>query len=243
MASRSRMAIPRLLFAAAAALVFPCHSTAKDNGLSADEQSLLRQRADTGNSQTLSVDSPDGHGLLEHPSRPIAPDTPELPALIADMDRTVKAQHGAGLAAVQIGIPVRVALLRRADSGEFEAFLNPERIEASAEQTGAWERCLSVPWGYRYTERPVRITVRYQTLEGDNRSKTLTGDEAVVFQQELDHLDGKLLSGDHDHRWFIPEDKMTAFISGLNQQCPDLARADCRALAKSRWEAWAALAH
>lgn len=210
------------------------HSAEGFPGLRAEERTLLGRRAETGVATVLSVDNPESHRRLEQPSRPVDPRTPELPTLIADMTRAAQAGHGAGLAAVQIGIPVRVALLARATG--FQAFLNPERTWASAETLGSWERCLSVPWGYRYTERPARIAIRYQTPDGATRTETLSGDEAVVFQQELDHLDGHLLSGGHNHRWFIPEAEMRGFVSALGG-CADLVRAECRALAKSRWEA------
>lgn len=208
-----------------------CHA---EGGLTPAEIEYLRHRAQAGMATTLNVDIPEQRVRLEQPSRPIAPDSPGLPALIADMRGTVTAMHGMGLAAVQIGVPVRVALLRREAGGEFQAFLNPRRIAASAQRLGAWERCLSVPWGYRYTDRPAKITLRYQTPDGAEHRETLADGEAVVFQQELDHLDGKLLSSGHDPRWFIPEDGMAGFLAEVG--CADLERAACRARTKAHWE-------
>jgi len=233
MTTSPRSCTPSLCLALVLPLVAAaCHA---DGGLTPAEIEHLRQRARSVIATTLSVDIPEQRIRLEQPSRPIAPDNPALSALLADMRGTVRAMHGLGLAAVQIGVPVRVALLRREAGGEFQAFLNPQRVAASTQRLGSWERCLSVPWGYRYTERPAHLTIRYQTPDGAERRETLSGTEAVVFQQELDHLDGTLLSSGHDPRWFIPKDGMAGFLAEVG--CADLERAACRARTKARWQA------
>lgn len=206
-------------------------------GFTPAEQALLQQRARQPQPQVLSQEQPAERAVLEHASRPIDPKALELPALLAEMERTAQALHGAGIAAVQIGIPIRAVLLRRDASKAFQAFLNPAITQASARQAGSWERCLSVPWGYRYIDRAASLSIRYQAPDGEFRSETLEDGEAAVFQQELDHLDGILLSHEHDQRWFIPEEQMAAWMDELGKLCRDLPEAQCQSLARARWEA------
>jgi peptide deformylase len=206
-------------------------------GFSPDEQALLQQRARLPSPKVLNQDKPAERALLEHASRPIDPKAPGLPALLDELERTAQALHGGGIAAVQIGIPVRAVLLRREATRNFQAFLNPEPTQVSTQRMGSWERCLSVPWGYRYIERAASLSVRYQTPSGESRSETLQDGEAAVFQQELDHLDGILLSHGHGPRWFIPENQMAAWMDGLRGLCRDLSATECQALTRARWEA------
>jgi peptide deformylase len=151
------------------------------------------------------------------------------------MERAARVYGGMGIAAVQVGVPVRLALLRRDNGrGEFQAFLNPELLWASGELSDSWENCLSVPWGYRHTSRPREIRVRYQTVSGLTRIETLMHDEAVVFQQELDHMDGALLSEGHDRRWFIPKDEIAGFVTEMGKLCREIPEAECRKLIQAR---------
>ncbi len=66
----------------------------------------------------------------------------------------------------------------------------------SDEELQMLEYCLSVPWGYRFTYRPAEVTVKFQTPKGEDVIETLQGDDAIVLQHEIDHLDGILLSSD-----------------------------------------------
>ena len=61
-----------------------------------------------------------------------------------------------------------------------------------------------------------------------------------MFQQEMDHLNGALLSSGHDRRWFVPAAEIDAFVTELRGLCRNLADADCRALTRSRLAARAA---
>lgn len=210
-----------------------------DGSLSRQEAQTLLDRERHHDTRVLSVESPADRRLLEQPSRPVPPAAPWLDRLIAQMERTVRHRQGAGLAAVQVGIPVRVALLaRRAGRGaaRFQAFVNPAITGQSSRLITSWEHCLSVPWGYRHTERPAEITVRYQNPARETVEEVLAGEEAVVFQQEMDHLSGRLLSSGLPRSWFIPADEMDAFMRPLLQACRGGTTADCDALMKAAWE-------
>lgn len=234
--SRTLTLLPALLLLHACVIPIPAR---RNVHLPLEEEQTLLSREQHHDTRVLSVESPADRRLLEHPSRPVPPAAPWLDRLIAQMERTVRQRHGAGLAAVQVGIPVRVALLaRRAGRGEarFQAFVNPAITGHSARQITSWEHCLSVPWGYRHTERPAEITVRYQTPSGETRQETLREDEAVVFQQEMDHLSGRLLDSGLTRSWFIPADEMDAFMRPLLKACRGGTTAECEALMKKAWE-------
>ena len=210
-----------------------------DNTLTPEEVrrlSALEQAKQTAS--ILSIESPAEKTLLETPSRPVDPASPGIDKLIAQMEKTARLQGGSGIAAVQVGIPVRLVLLRRrdGDGGErFQPFINPAIVQRSGKQMSSWEYCLSVPWGYRYTRRPAQITVRYQTATGKTTAETLNSDEAVVFQQEIDHLDGWLLSGQYPREWFVPSREMDAFARGIGRQCSSVSRQRCDELMESAW--------
>lgn len=102
---------------------------------------------------------------------------------------------GVGIAAPQVGIFVRaIAVMRFDKEGEpFEVYANPEIVAYSDATTHTMEGCLSVPGRYGMVERPRMITVQYidpQTLE--MREEVVEGYTAVIFQHEIDHLDGIL---------------------------------------------------
>ncbi|MGZ8219063.1 peptide deformylase [Methylomagnum sp.] len=229
------LAAPLLLHACASPT--PAHRAY--TSLPPEEWQTLLDREQQHGTAVLSVESPAGRMLLEQPSRPAPLAAPWLGKLIAQMERTARQQHGAGLAAVQVGIPVRVALLARRDghgAERFQAFVNPEIIGHAAQQIVSWEHCLSVPWGYRHTERPARVTVRYQNLAGEAVVENLEGGEAVVFQQEMDHLNGRLLNSGLPRQSFIPAGEMEAFMAPLLRDCRGKTQAECDALMKAAWE-------
>lgn len=126
--------------------------------------------------------------------------TPELQALLQDMRDTMQALNGAGLAAPQIGVGLRVVIFGvqqnsrypDADSVPETVLINPV-ITAVNEQTDmAWEGCLSVPGLRGVVERYTHI--RYQGFDeyGALIDRTVSGFHARVVQHECDHLDGIL---------------------------------------------------
>jgi peptide deformylase len=142
-----------------------------------------------------------GDPRLLDASRPVEHfDTPELHALIADMDDTMKALNGAGLAAPQIGVALQVVIFgvghnpRYPDAEEvpYTVLVNPQLTALSREIEEGWEGCLSVP-GMRGLVPRYR-DIRYQGRDPQGRpiDVTASGFHARVVQHECDHLAGIL---------------------------------------------------
>ncbi|MFZ1853085.1 MAG: peptide deformylase [Nitrosomonas sp.] len=127
-------------------------------------------------------------------------DTPQLHALLQDMQDTMHDLNGAGLAAPQIGVNLRVVIFgfeknqRYPDADEvpFTILLNPTLTPITDEQEEGWEGCLSVP-GLRGMV-PRYTQLRYQGMDpfGKTIDRTVSGFHARVVQHECDHLEGIL---------------------------------------------------
>lgn len=167
-----------------------------------------------------------GHPVLRKVADQVAPDdfrTLEFANLIQDLRETLVEQGGIGLAAPQIGVSLRVAIIEIEAGptryGELEAmpltvFVNPQVKVLSSDTAGYWEGCLSVPGMRGFVERPQHILVNYLDAEAVSETIELTGFLATVFQHEFDHLDGKLYV-DHirDMRQFAYEPEFERFVA------------------------------
>ncbi|MDP1788614.1 peptide deformylase [Nitrosomonas sp.] len=142
-----------------------------------------------------------GEPILLEVAKPVDRfDTPELHALIQDMQDTMESLNGAGLAAPQIGVSFQVVIFgfeknqRYPDADEvpFTVLLNPQLTPLSDEQEDGWEGCLSVP-GLRGMV-PRYANLRYQGVDqyGTAIDRTVSGFHARVVQHECDHLQGIL---------------------------------------------------
>ena len=136
-----------------------------------------------------------GDPVLEKPAETVSEfDTPELHKLIEDMFESMYAAKGVGLAAPQIGISRRIAVID-ASAGENGSqklvLINPEIVRKEGKQTSE-EGCLSVPGFREEVTRPLRVTVRAKNVKGEPFE--MTGEEllARAFLHETDHLNGKL---------------------------------------------------
>lgn len=136
--------------------------------------------------------------LLEK-ARPVeAFGTPELYELVADMQDTMRAANGAGLAAPQIGVGLRVVVFGfesnprypQAEPVPSTILVNPELTPLSDELEEGWEGCLSVPGLRGAVARPAEVHVRALDRQGQPFELHLRGFPAVVAQHECDHLDG-----------------------------------------------------
>ena len=122
----------------------------------------------------------------------------KLRKLVADMSDTMYAANGAGLAAIQVGVPIRLFIIEpevagRAPTDPVLAFFNPELVEISDEcQTGD-EGCLSFPGIFAQVKRGMRAKVR--ALDLDGKPFEIEGAELFgrALQHESDHLIGRLL--------------------------------------------------
>ena len=135
-----------------------------------------------------------GHAVLEKTAKPIEKFDEELAKLCQDMFESMYAASGVGLAAPQIGIAKRLAVIDVTVGKNPEAKIvlaNPEIIHAEGEQREE-EGCLSVP-GFRGTvARPQYVTVRAQDATGKTFEMNGEGLLARAFCHEIDHLDGVL---------------------------------------------------
>jgi peptide deformylase len=135
-----------------------------------------------------------GNLVLERAAETITVFDDEVRKLADDMFESMYAAHGVGLAAPQIGIPRRIAVIDvtfKEDPAQKLVLINPEILRTEGKQTGT-EGCLSIPEFREKVTRPQRVTVRAQDLSG--RFFELTGEDllARAFMHETDHLDGRL---------------------------------------------------
>lgn len=114
----------------------------------------------------------------------------ELASLLDDMKETVRAEDGAGLAAPQIGVELRVVVIDLEEDGYFE-MVNPKILSVKGEQTG-YEGCLSVKGKRGVVTRPERVKAEYRDRRGKKHTVTGTGLFARCMCHEFDHLDGIL---------------------------------------------------
>jgi peptide deformylase len=138
--------------------------------------------------------------LLE-PSQPVTRfDTPELHALIADMEDTMKALNGAGLAAPQVGVGLQVVIFgvernpRYPDAEEvpYTVLINPALEPVGREMEEGWEGCLSVPGMRGLVPRFRQLRYRGFDPRGAPIDRTVGDFHARVVQHECDHLAGIL---------------------------------------------------
>jgi len=113
----------------------------------------------------------------------------EVRRLVGDLFETMDAARGVGLAANQVGVPLRVAVVD-ADGDRF-ALIDPVILETEGRVT-AEEGCLSIPEIYGDVSRPERIVVEALDQDGARYQKEATGLKARAIQHEIDHLDGIL---------------------------------------------------
>lgn len=147
-------------------------------------------------------------------SEPVTRFDDELKTLVEDMFETMYDAPGIGLAAIQVGVPLRVLVIdlqpedpdaepepcnhdghhhhHQPTKKEPRVFINPEILDPSDEHSVYQEGCLSVPEIYAEVERPARIRARWQDLDGNTHEEEMDGLMATCLQHEIDHLNGVL---------------------------------------------------
>lgn len=141
--------------------------------------------------QILTVPNP----VLKQVSRSVESVTDETRALMDDMLQTMYDAPGIGLAAIQIGVPLRIIVMDLAETDaapEPKYFINPEILD-DVEEMRLWEEgCLSVPDFYEELERPRRVKLRYLDYHGKQIIEWAEDMYATCIQHEMDHLNGVL---------------------------------------------------
>lgn len=142
-----------------------------------------------------------GHPELLRKADPVmAFDTPELHALIMDMRETMAAKNGAGIAAPQIGVPLRVVIFGltfsprypHAEPVPMTILINPTIEPLTTENESYWEGCLSVPGMRGWVPRVRAIKYSGYDASGHVFEREVEGFHARVVQHECDHLEGVL---------------------------------------------------
>ncbi|MDE2403270.1 MAG: peptide deformylase [Sphingomonadales bacterium] len=158
------------------------------------------------------IEAPDP--ALKQVSRRVESFDAELDALVADMLETMYDAPGIGLAAVQVGVPLRVVVIDLQEPDEDapteqceddgcghdhrpvkknpQVFINPEILDPSEDFAVYREGCLSVPDIFADVERPAALTLRWQDLRGEVHHEPISGLMATCIQHEMDHLEGVL---------------------------------------------------
>jgi len=134
-----------------------------------------------------------GSPVLRERSAEVSAIDDEVRQFVDDLFETMHAAKGVGLAANQVGVARRVAVVETED--EKLVLINPEILEAEGRDT-AEEGCLSIPKVYADVTRPDKIVLVATDREGNRYTKTLDGLAARAVQHEIDHLDG-ILFVDH----------------------------------------------
>jgi peptide deformylase len=135
-----------------------------------------------------------GDSLLHEKTRIVDAITADIDRLVDDMIETMYAAPGVGLAATQVGVPLRVFVVDISvgrDPNGLMVFVNPEFVERDGVQLEE-EGCLSVPGFNATVMRPMRVVLKGLDRNGDPQQHEGTALLARAFQHEMDHLDGML---------------------------------------------------
>ncbi|HEX6387716.1 MAG TPA: peptide deformylase [Anaerolineae bacterium] len=141
--------------------------------------------------------------ILRQKTRPVTRFDAELQKLIDDMIETMRSANGVGLAAPQVGRPLRLAVIESLpkvdeegneieDSRELFVIINPEIVAESRDMVDGIEGCLSIPGYVGEVARHQSVRVRGQDRTGKKTRWRLNGWTARIFQHEIDHLNGVL---------------------------------------------------
>ncbi len=163
--------------------------------------------------------------VLKQISKPVEKVDDALRTLMDDMLETMYDAPGIGLAAVQIGEPIRVIVMDLQEKPEGAAedaegvknpryFVNPEIIWKSEETAPYEEGCLSVPEVYDQVSRPARVKLRYLNYQGEQVEEDAEGLFATCIQHEMDHLEGVLFI---DHLSKLKRDRAVTKVKKLTR--------------------------
>jgi peptide deformylase len=161
-----------------------------------------------------------GEAVLHAPARPVDRIDDRIKGLLDDMVRTMYAAPGIGLAAPQVGVPLRVIVIDLSvgeDKTQLIRLVNPEIVEREGEQQHE-EGCLSIPGFGGSPRRPARVVAKGLDPEGKERVFEATELLARAFCHEIDHIDGLL------------------FVDRLTPLKRDLMKRKLRKKAREGWE-------
>lgn len=135
-----------------------------------------------------------GEDVLNRKTEPVTAWNEELEKIVREMEETMHAARGIGLAANQVGMSKQLAIIDLSPgtlNSELWVLTNPEIVEATGSVKDE-EGCLSIPGFTEIVERPEKVVVRFQDLAGEEKFIEGSGLLARALCHELDHLDGTL---------------------------------------------------
>lgn len=150
--------------------------------------------------------------VLMQPTKPVKKINKKVKEVILELKEaliTTRNPKGVGLAAPQIGIPLRIFITRPTETSPIEVFINPQILwksketseierpyedKPTAKRDKKLEGCLSIPNVWGNLKRPIKVRLRYQNTEGKIQGREFTGFMATIIQHETDHLDGILFT-------------------------------------------------
>lgn len=163
-----------------------------------------------------------GQPVLRKVAEDITPDYPNLAELIANMHETMDNADGVGLAAPQIGLPIRLVVVNldplAEEFPEYKEFrrvyINAHILEAEGEQDVIEEGCLSLPGVHEEVKRATKIHVKYMDENFQEHDEWVEGYLARVMQHEFDHLEGKMFI---DHISVMRKQMIRGKLNGMLQ--------------------------
>ncbi len=143
-----------------------------------------------------------GQPVLRKPTEEVLPGSIDIKQFVADMQETLTAAEGCGLAAPQVGKSLRMFIVDGSELGEDypecvdfkQTFINPEIIEASEDTSTYSEGCLSLPGISENVVRPKTIKIRYQDADFKWHEDTFTDFKARIVLHEYDHLEAHVFT-------------------------------------------------
>src|SRR5881398_1648113 len=161
--------------------------------------------------------------VLRQISKPVEVFDAALKTLVADMFETMYQAPGIGLAAVQVGVPIRLLVIDLQEPEEEggepvrdpRVFINPEILLHSDSEVPYTEGCLSVPDQYAEVLRPDRIRAKWQDDKGGTHEAEIDGLLAICLQHEMDHLEGILFI---DHLSKLKRDMVLKKLAKLRKE-------------------------
>lgn len=177
-------------------LFYPQLQAQKRTKWTAAERALILDKDSSQILRVFKITNPKDSVFLRQKCLPVVanPKDEVLQHFINRMFRTVRdsSSLGVGIAAPQVGLQRQIIWVQRFDKPErpFEVYLNPKILRYSAKTKLGPEGCLSVPNRREEVRRPCNIVIEYDQIDGKHRREKIKGFTAVIFQHEIDHLNG-----------------------------------------------------
>lgn len=193
-----------------------CTTTQKvseeDQGLLTDAEKEFINAMGEKDIAVVGNDTRDGDIILRRVSKNVLMGSAGYDILEKKMMKALEEEKGVGIAAPQIGVNRRLVIVQRLDKDlkPFEFYYNPVILEMKGEMIEGWEGCLSVPAGFGKVKRQHDIKIEYDVMKDGKvtrKQEHIVGFVAVIFQHEIDHLNGVLFIDKKCKGPLVPKDE------------------------------------